>query len=132
MARTLTEDERKFIADQYQNKGKVGQAIIEAFKAKFDWVPSASVINKYQNYKPEGAEEVEEVEEDTDGLKVLTKDSRKIKGIFDFSEGDVPDDVFAKIVKLTGKSESKTWRILRTARKKGYKKIDLETGKLSK
>lgn len=47
----LTEEEKIFIADLYQNKDKSGLQIMKAFKEKFGWIPSASEINKYQNYK---------------------------------------------------------------------------------
>ena len=51
ITRRLTEEEKRFIADQYQNKDKSGQQIVIAFKEKFGWIPSASEINKYRNYQ---------------------------------------------------------------------------------
>lgn len=132
MARKLTEEERKFIAEQFQKHDKVGQQIIELFKEKFEWIPSASVINKYQKYPiDEEQEKINDGEQDED-LSIETKDTRKLKGVFEITDGDIPDDVFNQIAELRGKGKYETFEFLRKCYEKGLTKINLKTGDISK
>jgi len=133
MSRTLTEEERLFIADCFNVQKFTGKKIIQEFNEKFEWTPSASVINKYQNYKgkPEEPDETPK-EEKAEDIEIETDDTRKVKDVFDFSDGDIPDDVFDKIVKLTGKSKAQTWELLKKCHDKGLTKINLKTGDVSK
>ena len=74
----LTEEQRKFISDQFLNKKKSGKQIIEAFKEEFGFMPSASVINKYQYYSETVNEDVEdEVKEDDKGLRIKKRILKK-------------------------------------------------------
>ena len=132
MARVLTEEERQFIADCHQKEGKVGKQIIDLFKEKFDWIPSASVINKYQKYKKSEEVEEEELEEGGKAVVIETKDTRKIKDVFDMKDGDIPDEIFEAIVKMRGRNKRDTFRFLQKCYKRGLTKINLKTGEITK
>lgn len=131
MVRVLTEEERIFISDMHQKQGKVGNEIIEAFKDKFNWIPAASTVTKYQLYEPEEKDE-DDKKTSKNGLNVLTGDTRKQPELYDFSDGEIEDDVFEQLVKLTGKSHKQLFNDLKKALSKGYTKVDLKTGDLSK
>ena len=136
MSRRLTEDERVFISDCFLNKKLTGKRIIQEFKDKFEWKPSASVINKYQNYlerrEEEEEEEEEEVTEEDKGLSVRKKDTRKQPELIDFSDWEISEENIGKLSKVTGKSKKKIFDALKKGRRKGYTKVDLKTGDLKK
>ena len=135
MVKTLNEEERLFIAEMHQKQGKVGNDIIEAFKEKWGWIPAASTITKYQLYKPESFKPDEDNIDnavDEDGLTVLTKDTRKQGELYDFSDGEINDEVFSKLAELTGHSKDKLFNALKHAHKQGYTKVDLKTGEVTK
>lgn len=131
----LDEEQKKFISDQFLNKKNTGKQIIEAFKEEFGFVPSASVVNKYQYYleniEEEEEPEEEEKEEDT-GLKVSKKDTRKQPQLYDFSDGNIDSENIEKLSRVTGKSPKAIFKLLKKAYRKGYTKIDMKTGDLSK
>ena len=61
--RRLTKEQKRFIAEQYQNKDKSEQQIVLAFKEKFGWFLSFSEIDKYKNYPIDEHEPDEEPDE---------------------------------------------------------------------
>jgi len=134
MVRTLNEEERLFIAEMHQKQGKVGNDIIEAFKEKHGWIPAASTITKYQLYKleaPEKDEATQKIDPET-GLEILTSDTRKQGEIYDFSDGDIEDAVFNKLAETTGHDKAILFKALKQALDKGYTKVNLTTGELTK
>ena len=126
----LSEEEKLFIVDQYKDKKQTGQQIIKAFQEKFDWIPAASTISKYQNYEA-GSESQDEPK--GDDIEIITKDTRKDKtNIIDISDGEIDEEDLEKIVKIRGTNANETWRFLKLCGRKGYTKINLETGDIEK
>ena len=130
----LDEEQKKFISSQFLDEKLTGKKIIEAFKDKFGFVPSASVVNKYQYYneiieakeKPEKEEKIE-----GEGLTVKKKDTRKQPKLLDFSDGEIDDGDIATLSRVTGKSKKAVFNLLKKALRKGYTKVDLKTGDVS-
>lgn len=137
MITKLTEEQRKFISSNFIDEKKTGKKIIEEFGEKFGFIPSAATINKYRYYNETAAErEVKPNEEKSKKeaveLTTLTDDTRKIKNLFDFSSGEIPDEIFDKIVAVTGKNKKKVFDLLKQCYDKGLTKIDLKTGEVSR
>lgn len=134
----LTEEQKLFISNAYNVERKAGKKIREEFQEKYGFEPAASTINKYQNYK-EIKDEVEgESQEkkpkgnDSGKLELDTEDTRKIKDVYDFSSGEIPDDVFEALSKTFGHSEYKLFEVMKKAKEEGYKTVNLKTGELKK
>jgi len=138
MVRQVTEEERQFIADLAQNKGIKGKQAIALFQQKYDWIPSATSMNRYQSYsiKEGGDDNGDNDDNGEDGeiehVEVEKGETKKKGEIYDFSDGEIPDDTFDKIVRVSGHDKATVFNYLKTALSRGYKKIDLNTGELSK
>jgi len=124
----LSEEEKQFIAECYQSEEKLsGTQIIKNFSEKFEWIPSASTVSKYRNYKAEPKGD----EPKGDEIVIKTKDSRKDKTEYiDISDGEIEEEDFKKIVEIRGTNVNETWRFLQKCLKRGYTKINLETGEI--
>jgi len=129
----LTEEQKQFIAKSFQEDKKTGIQIIEDFKTKFEFTPSATTINRYQNYEIEDEEEDDDTKHiDPRDLDIKTQDTRKIKDVHDFSDGKIDDKAFEQLCEKIGKSKAETWELLHEAGKRGYKKVNITTGRVSK
>ena len=133
---TLSDEQKKFISAKYLDEKKQGKEIINLFNDEYGFMPSASTINKYLNYN-EIIEEAKVVkpkkeEEKAEDIELSTKDTRKLKGVIDFSTGDISDEDFSMICKAIGKNQRSTFDLLQKSIERGYKKINLETGEVSK
>ena len=137
MSTKITEEQRKFISSKFIDEKKTGKKIIQEFGEKFGFMPSAATINKYQCYnetikerevKPKKEKPKKEAEE----LTIENDDNSKNKDVFDFSSGDMSDEIFDKIVVLTGKSKKKVFDLLKQCYDKGLTKINLKTGEVSR
>jgi len=134
----LTEEQKLYISNAYSVEQKAGKKIREEFKVEYGFEPAASTINKYQNYKDIKDEisaetkEPEKKEEPSGPLELETEDTRKIKDVFDFSGGDIPDEVFDKLADTFGHSKKKLFDVMKKARDEGYKTVNLKTGELTK
>jgi len=98
-------------------------------------MPSAATINKYQYYNETIEERVvkqkeEKPKKEAEELAILNEDTRNNKDVFDFSSGDISDEIFDKIVALTGKSKKKVFDLLKQCYDKGLTKINLKTGEV--
>ena len=131
----LTEEQRKFISSNFIDENKTGKKIIEEFGEKFGFMSSAATINKYQYYNETIEERVvkqkeEKPKKEAEELAILNEDTRNNKDVFDFSSGDISDEIFDKIVALTGKSKKKVFDLLKQCYDKGLTKINLKTGEV--
>ena len=100
-------------------------------------MPSAATINKYQYYNETIEEKIvkqkeEKPKKEAEKLTILNEDTRNNKDVFDFSSGEMPDEVFDKIVAVTGKSKKKVFDLLKQCYDKGLTKINLKTGEVSR
>lgn len=140
MSARLNEEQKRFISTLFLEEKLSGKQIIEKFQEKYDRVPSASVINRWQYYnknnpledKTDDEEITDDKTDEQDGIKITKKDTRKQPEVYNFSDGEISEEVFDKIVELTGKSKKETWELMKKAMAKGYITIDLKTGELSK
>lgn len=134
----VSDEQKRFISSKFMDEKKTGKEIIEEFQQKFGYIPSASVINKYQYYNETVEEPTDDDDSDDDdkkkdkNLDIKTKDTRTVKGVIDFSDGEIPDDAFNTLCRNVNKSKAKVFDLLQRALNEGYTKVNIETGELSK
>jgi len=141
-----SEEQRVFI-NNMKLEGKTIPEIQTAFKEKFDRTPAPVTINKYGRYHlwardrdeiPDEGETVvkpKEKEKEGGALEIEVKDTRKEKKpkdeVVHFSDGELDEAQFNRIVALRGTSQQETWEFLRKCGEKGFTKINMKTGEIS-
>lgn len=144
-----TEEQRIFINDMRMDN-KTIKEIQDAFSAKWNRVPAPVTVSKYGNYDRWGRgsspdvdekilpkeEEPKEEEKESGVMEIKVDDKRKIKvdgkdQIIHFSDGEIDEKAFNKIVALRGTTQAETWEFLRKCGEKGYTKINMTTGEIS-
>jgi len=133
--------------------GKTLLEIQVAFKEKYNRTISTTSINRYGNYHiwgrgttidPDESDEIEdksegkpkEEEKESGVMEIKVEDKRKIKKdgvdqIVHFSDGEIDEKAFNKLVALRGTTQTETWEFLRKCGEKGYTKINMTTGEIS-
>lgn len=132
----VTEEQKKFISEQYLTHGKGAADTIKAFEEKYGHSPSTRVFNRWKHFNESDGDGDTGKEEKTGkegDLDVETDDTRTDKGSkIDFSSGDVPDEQFNKLCKTFGISQREMWDTLVKASNRGYTKVDPVSGEFSK
>ena len=134
----LSDEHKRFISKLFLDDKLTGVEIPDKFNETYGFKPSASQINKYQYYneqnppKQDTDDNADNGDNDDEGVKVITKDTRKVTNIYDFGEGHIPDDIYDKICSVIGWDKKRTFELLKRCYEKGYTKINLDTGDVSK
>ena len=123
----LDSGEKQYLAELHEKYS--GKELIDRFQQKYGWIPEASEIAACKEYKKEP--EPEPLVKD-DGLEIITDDTRKVKGVIDFSSGEIPDEQFDALCLNCGKTKAEMFNLLHQAYERGYTKVNIETGDLSK
>lgn len=146
-----SEEQRTFI-NNLKLEGKTIAEIQVDFREKWNRTPAPVTINKYGRYhlwakdrqetpdidskETPKDQPKEEIKDEKGGvLEVEVKDLRKKKEekteVVHFSDGNMEQKDFDKIVKLRGTDEEETFSFLQKCGQKGFNKIDLASGEIS-
>lgn len=133
----LNEEMKRFISSKFIDEKKTGKNIIKEFGEKYGFLPSAAIINKYLYFNEINppVEEIPDEEDDEKGeegkISISTKDTRLHKELVDFSSGEIDDADFERLCRSVEKSKNEVWKLLAEALRRGYTKVDIDSGDLS-
>jgi|SaaInl7_200m_RNA_FD_contig_71_924158_length_994_multi_4_in_0_out_0_3 hypothetical protein len=129
----ITEDQKSFISTKHLKDGMKNGEICVAFEEEFGYSPSNKVINKWKYHEQEQPAE-ETKGGDTGEVDPITGDTRTVKDkVVSFTaEGMEDDAAFYALCKTHGHSHEEMANMLQRAAARGYTKINITTGDITK